>query len=101
MLVLGLNNLSDPEEEKGLALCVRRRKSLKRKAHSSLLLLVLYSRPLWSNLRGPRQLVSELKTKCWGEKKVQRKQGMAEESCSKISKLSSVVVKNGIVAVPA
>lgn len=41
MLVLRPNSLSGPEEEKGLALCVRRRKSLKRKAHSSLLLLVL------------------------------------------------------------
>lgn len=41
MLVLRLNSLSGPEEENGLALCVRRRKSLKRKAHSSLLLLVL------------------------------------------------------------
>ena len=65
MLVLRLKSLSCPEEENGLALCVRRRKSLKRKAHSSLLLLVLCSRPLWSSLRGPRQLVSELKTRCW------------------------------------
>lgn len=64
MLNLGLKSLSGPEEEKGLALCVRRRKSLKRKAHSSLLLLVLYNRPLWSSLRGPRQLDSELNTKC-------------------------------------
>lgn len=41
MLDLRLKSLSDPEEENCLALCVRSRKSLKRKAHSSLLLLVL------------------------------------------------------------
>lgn len=71
-LDLRLKSLSDPEEENCLALCVRRRKSLKRKAHSSLLLLVLYRRPLCSSLRGPRQLVSELKTKCWKRRRVRR-----------------------------
>lgn len=69
-LDLRLKSLSDPEEENCLALCVRRRKSLKRKAHSSLLLLVLCRRPLCSSLRGPRQLVSELKTKCWKRTRV-------------------------------
>ena len=71
-LDLRLKSLSEPEEENCLALCVRRRKSLKRKAHSSLLLLVLYSRPLCSSLRGPRQLVSELKAKCWKRRRVRR-----------------------------
>lgn len=41
MLLLRPNSLSWPEEDRALAPCVRRRKSLKRKAHSSLVLLVL------------------------------------------------------------
>lgn len=68
MLLLRPNSLSWPEEERFLAPCVRRRKSLKRKAHSSLVLLVLWRRPLCSSLRGPRQLVSELKTKCCSQR---------------------------------
>lgn len=75
-LDLRLKSLSGPEEEEEeencLALCVRRRKSLKRKAHSSLLLLVLCRRPLCSSLRGPRQFVSEPKTKCWKRARVRR-----------------------------
>ena len=67
MLDLGLKSLSEEEELNCLAVFVRSRKSLKRKAHSSLLLLVLWRRPLCSSFRGPRQLVRELKTRCWRE----------------------------------
>lgn len=52
-------------------------------------------------LARPEAISQRVEDQVLGGKKVQRKQGMAEESCSKISKLSSVVVKNGIVAVPA
>lgn len=69
MLFLVLKSLSGPEELNCLAAWVSNRKSLKRKAHSSLLLLILYTFPLWSSLRGPRQLVRELNTKfCTGER---------------------------------
>lgn len=52
-------------------------------------------------LARPEAISQRVEDQVLGGKKVQRKQGMAEESCSEISKLSSVVVKNGIVAVPA
>lgn len=60
---LGLKSLSVLDEN-CLEVYVRSRKSLNRKAQSSLLLLVLCSLPLCSSFRGPRQLVRELKTRC-------------------------------------
>lgn len=63
-LHLALKSLSGPELAKGRAAQVSSRKSLKSSACSSLWLLVLYSFPLCSSFRGPRQLVSELKISC-------------------------------------
>lgn len=51
-------------------------------------------------LARPEAISEWVEDQVLGEKKVQRKRGVAEESCSNISKLSSVVVKNGIFAVP-
>lgn len=65
-LDLALKSLSGPAAAgKGLVAWVISRKSVNRKPKSSLWLLALYSRPQCSSLRGPRQLVSELKMSCF------------------------------------
>lgn len=76
VLDFGLKSLSEPEEVNCLTAWVRRRKSLKRKAYSSLLLLVLNSFPLWRSFRGPRQLVKELKTRFYSSPKKKKKKDL-------------------------
>lgn len=70
VLDLGLKSLSVPEEVNCLTAWVKSKKSLKRKAYSSLLLFVLNSFPLWRSFRGPRQLVKELKTRFYIQAKM-------------------------------